>query len=195
MLYGIKENGRETLQSAEANETGPLTFEKVWAALMETKKRQEETDRQMKETDRRVGEVTNRFGDVVEHMIVPNLVGKFNELGFVFNRCCDNMLIQSRKDNLFLEVDAFLENGDCVMAVELKTTLRIRDIGEHIERMKKLRRYADLHNDTRKYYGAIAGVIMGESEKTYALKRGFYVVQPSGETFAITPPEGPPKAW
>jgi hypothetical protein len=74
----------------------------------------------------------------------------------------------------------------------------------HIE---KLRAYADLHSnqwfaDKRKYYGAIAGVIMNDSMKTYTLERGFYAKAPAdlrsdGETFAITPPTDPytPKAW
>jgi hypothetical protein len=63
--------------------------------------------------------------------------------------------------------------------------------------MEKLRAYADLHKDTRKYHGAIAGVVMSGSVKTYALNTGFYVIEPSGETFTITEPKGAhlPKAW
>jgi hypothetical protein len=193
-----------------------LTFEKVWEMFQEIGRKQEETARsleetdrivkatakQMKETDKKVGELTNRFGEVVEHMIVPNLIAKFNELGYTFGKTSRNVEIADRKNNLFAEIDVFLENGDCVMIVELKTTLRTKDIDDHIERMEKLRAYADVHHegrpvDTRKYYGAIAGVVMSESEKKYALKKGFYVIEPSGETFNITKPEGAgaPKAW
>jgi hypothetical protein len=50
---------------------------------------------------------------------------------------------------------------------------KVEDIDDHIERMEKLRLYADLHNDTRKYLGAIAGVVFGDGEKIYALKRAF----------------------
>ncbi|MDR1863479.1 MAG: hypothetical protein LBQ67_06115, partial [Treponema sp.] len=53
-----------------------------------------------------------------------------------------------------------------------------------------LRKYADLHNDKRVYLGALAGVVFSESEKTYALKKGLYVIEPSGDTFTITPPTG-----
>jgi hypothetical protein len=57
--------------------------------------------------------------------------------------------------------------------------------------------YADLHNDKRVYLGAMAGVVFSESEKTYALKQGFYVIEPSGDTFTITKPEGKyhPHEW
>jgi hypothetical protein len=31
--------------------------------------------------------------------------------------------------------------------------------------------------------------------KEYALGQGLYVIEPSGETFNITPPNGEPKEW
>jgi hypothetical protein len=83
------------------------------------------------------------------------------------------------------------------MIVEIKSKPNIDDINDHIERMEKLRRYADLHGDKRKYLGAIAGVVFGDSEKTYALKKGFYVIEPSGDTFNIIEPKGSyyPHEW
>jgi hypothetical protein len=82
------------------------------------------------------------------------------------------------------------------MVVEIKTKLRTDHIDDHVKRMEKFRARADLHNDRRKYYGAIAGLLMSESKKAYALKKGFYVLKPVGETFTIiTPQSGTPKAW
>jgi hypothetical protein len=181
---------------AEQAEAG-LTYEKILELFAETDRKMQETDRRMKETDRRVGELTNRFGEVVEHMIVPNLLAKFNELGYTFTKAHRDTEIQDRENNIFTEVDVFMENGDCVMIVETKAKPNTDDINEHIKRMEKLRAYADLHGDKRNYFGAIAGVVMSDSEKKYALKQGFYVIEPSGETFNITEPEGAnkPKAW
>jgi hypothetical protein len=98
---------------------------------------------------------------------------------------------------MLTEVDAFLENGDTVMAVEIKTKPNIKDIDDHVTRMEKLRVYADLHDDKRKYLAAMAGVVFGGSEKTYALKKGFYVIEPSGDTFNIIEPKGDyhPHEW
>ena len=161
-----------------------------------TDRQLEETARQMKETDRRVGELGNRFGDMVEYMVMPNLVSKFEELGFTFTKA-NRTEIKDRKRNLFVEVDALLENGDKVMIVEIKSKPRIDDVNEHIERMEKMRVYADLHNDKRAYLGAIAGVVFSESEKNYTLKQGFYVIEPSGDTFNIIEPKGGshPRQW
>ena len=209
-----------------------LTFEKVWASLMELRESQketalqiketdlqiketarrqaetalqieetgrqmEETGRQMKETDRRLGKLGNRFGEVIEHMIIPNLVAKFRELGFEFTKAGPDVEIVDRKHDIIMEIDAFLENGDKVMIVEIKTKPGTGDVDEHIERMEKLRRYADIRNDKRSYLGAIAGVVMSESVSGYALKNGFYVIEPSGDTFTIIEPKGKyhPREW
>jgi len=81
------------------------------------------------------------------------------------------------------------------MVVEVKSKPTTDDITDHIERMEKLRIHADMINDNRKYLGAIAGMVMSDSEKTFAFKNGFYVIEPSGEKFDITAPEGKPKEW
>ena len=63
-----------------------LTFEQVWAAQMNTDRQMKETDRRMKELQEEMGSLSNRFGEMVEHLVAPNVVGKFNELGFAFRR-------------------------------------------------------------------------------------------------------------
>jgi hypothetical protein len=134
---------------------------------------------------------------MVEYMVEPNLVAKFKELGFEFERDHQNTKIRDQNGQIIAEIDVFLENGDRAMAVEIKDKPNIKDINDHIGRMKKLRRYADLHNDRRKYLGAIAGVVFGNGVKTYALTKGLYVIEPSGDTFNIIEPRGEyhPHEW
>jgi hypothetical protein len=179
------------------------TADRIWAILEENAQGLKElresqkatdiqmkaTDLQMKATDKRVGELTNRFGDMVEYMVMPNLVAKFEELHFTFTKA-NRTEIRDKEHAIFTEIDALLENGDRVMAVEIKTKPGIDDINDHVERMEKLRLYADLHNDKRIYLGAVAGVVFSDSEKNYALKKGFYVIEPSGDTFTIIEPKG-----
>jgi hypothetical protein len=188
-----------------------LTFEKVWAAIQATNEQMKATDErmkatdeqikaiseQMKETDRRFGNFTNRFGEIVEYMVVPKLEEKFRELGFEFEKTHRNSKIRDQEHGISAEIDAFLENGDKAMVVEIKTKPTVEDIDDHIKRMEKLRAYADWHDDRRKYLGAIAGAVFGDSEKTYALKKGFYVIEPSGDTFTISEPGGDyyPHEW
>jgi hypothetical protein len=187
------------------------SFETVWAALQEVAERQKETarqiketdrqmketDRKMKETDKKISDLGDRFGEMVEYMVMPSLVGKFRELGFVFTKAYPHTKIRDDKNNIITEVDITLENGDKVMIVEVKSKPTTKDIKEHIKRMEKVKAHANLHNDKHKYLGAIAGMVMNDTEKTFALKNGFYVIEPSGEEFVITVPEGiySPREW
>ncbi|GHU13419.1 hypothetical protein FACS1894161_3370 [Spirochaetia bacterium] len=193
----LRETDRILKETSQSQKDADRRMEETDRRMEETGRRIEETNRQMKETDKQLGKLGNRFGEMVEYMVVPNLEEKFHEFGFEFEQTHRDTVIRSHKHNIFTEVDVFLENGDKVMIVEIKTKVKIGDIDDHIERMEKLRKVADLRNDKRKYLGAIAGVVFGDSEKTYALKKGFYVIEPSGDTFFITAPTGnySPHEW
>jgi len=177
-----------------------LDFEQVWAALMENREQQNETDRQIKEIGKRFGDFSNRFGEVVEYMIAPNLQDKLYDMGLDFQEVCLNYKVHSKKHNISFQVDVFLQNGDTAMLVEIKTKLTISDINEHIKRMEKMCMFADLCGDSEpkvrcNFLGAVAGVVVESDEREYALNNGFYLIEPSGETFNITSPHNKPKEW
>ena len=183
-----------------------LTFEHVWAALQETDrvikesqretaKRQEETDRIVKEIGKRLGDFTNSFGEVVEHMISPNLLEKFKAIGFDFEEASTRHKIRNKKYDISFEIDVFLQNGDTAMLVEIKSNLTISDINKHVIRLEKMRRWADLRGDKRRFLGAVAGIAIEGDAKEYALNQGFFFIDPSGENFNITVPFDKPKEW
>ena len=163
--------------------------------LKETDRQMKETGRQMKETDRRLGKLGNRFGDVIEYMVAPNLQKKFYKLGFNFHKANFPSKFRDYDNNIFFEVDIMLENGDKAMLVEVKSKPSTEDVQDHIVRLEKMRKYADLHGDKRTFLGAVAGVVVTENVRDYALKQGFFVIEPSGETFNIIPPNNKPKEW
>ena len=184
----------------EAVQTQPiypkgLDFEQVWAALMENREQQKETAQVIKEIGKRLGDFTNSFGDVVEHMIAPGLQEKFLEFGLDFQEVSKKHKIHDKKNDIRFEIDVFLQNGDIAMLVEIKTDLTISDINKHIIRLEKMRKYADLRSDKRRFLGAVAGIVVKPEEREYALNNGFYLIEPSGENFNITPPVGKPKEW
>jgi len=199
----IKEVGELQKETARRQEETALQMKETDRQMKETMK---ETDRQikeiMKETDRRMddfnkrfGEFTNRFGEVVEYMIAPNLREKFWEMGLKFNQANTNAVFANDNKEVLFEVDVLLQNGDKAMLVEVKTKLTTEDVNDHIARLEKMRNYADLRGDKRAFLGAVAGVVMTTDVKRYALGQGFFVIEPSGETFNITPPNGNPKEW
>jgi hypothetical protein len=193
----IKETGLQMKETDLKIKENDRQIKENWLQIEATNRQMKETDRQMKETDKRISKLSNRFGEVIEYMVVPNLVAGFRELGFEFTKAHRDTEIVDREHDIIMEVDALLENGDKVMAVEIKSKPDTRDIDDHIERMEKLRKYADLHGDKRKYLGAVGGVVISDSVSIYALKNGFYVIEPSGETFKIIEPKGKyhPREW
>ena len=180
-----------------------LNFEKVWAALMETReqiketdRKMKETDRKMKETDRKIGELGNRFGELAEHLVAPSIMEKFQALGFTFEQKSQDVRITDSTGQFLAEIDILLENGEVVIAVEVKSKPLEKDIDSHIERMEILRRRADLRKDARKFRGAIAGAIMKDEIRNYAHKAGFYVIEQTGDTVKISIPAGfIPREW
>jgi hypothetical protein len=190
----VKETARRQEENAQQMRENAEQMKKT---QQETNRQMKKTDRQMKEFDKRFGDWTNRFGEVVEYMIAPNLREKFREKGLNFPTATSNYDVRDYDNDMFFEIDVKLENGDKAMLVEIKTKLTTEDVKEHIKRLEKVRIHANLHGDKRTFLGTVAGVVMTPFVKEYALKQGFYVVEPSGETFNITVPQGnySPKEW
>jgi len=210
----------ETVQTPPTYPKG-LDFEQVWAALMENREQLKETDRLIKESierhdremkesierhdremkeskaefNERIGNYINLFGDFTEYMMAPKLREKFEEYGLVFPRTNRNVSVKDKNNNILLETDAILENGDKAMMVEIKTQLTVERIRKHIERLEKMRKHADLHGDSRTFLGAVAGVVVADDARKYALNQGLYLIEPAGNDLSITPPHGQPKEW
>jgi hypothetical protein len=194
-----------------------LTFEKVWAMfqetdrrmretdrrmqetdrmMQETARRMQETDRRMQETDRKISKLGGRLGELVEHLVAPNILEKFNDMGFRFGKIGLDVLFKDAGLSPVAEVDILLENGDTALAVEVKSKLTADDVQEHVDRMGKLRRYADEHGDRRRLIGAVAAAVIPAGVKPFALKNGVYVLEQTGDTVCIDVPEGfRPKEW
>ncbi|MCL2165065.1 MAG: hypothetical protein FWH55_11915 [Oscillospiraceae bacterium] len=184
-------------QAAKAAEG--LTFEKVWAAMMESGKRADqqmeqlrdqmresrlEADKQMKEMQKSIGGLGNSLGRLTEEMFSAELYKKFSDIGFTFTKQAERVKFNENKQ-VIAEVDLFLENGEYVMLVEIKTDLSISDVDRHIEKIGIIRKYMDTRGDARKIVGAVAGGIVPEKVLKYAQSRGLYVVVQSGDAVEI----------
>jgi hypothetical protein len=222
-MKAVARRRKNLLRKTPPNWKG-LTFEKVWGMfqesdrkfaelreeiketsqqMKETDRKMQETDqqiketgRQMKETDRRMGNLDNRFGELAEHLVLPGIKEKFRELNYTFEQVSKNIEITDSSRKFITEVDILLENGDTVMAVEVKVKPAQKDIKEHIKRLEILRQRADVRHDTRKFQGAIAGAIMSNVMRDYIYKAGLYAIEQTGDTMRINlPPNFKPREW
>ena len=203
----IKEVGEKQKETAVQMQETDRRMQETDRQMQETDRRMQETDRQMQETDRRMeeqwkktskvlGDLGLRFGELVERLIAPNLVEKFNAMNFDFRTASPNRRYYDSKHQELAEVDVLLENSSVVMAVEAKSKLLASHVQDHIERMNILRAYADEHDDRRVWLGAVGGAVLAPDARKAALKAGFYLLEQSGDTMMISVPEGfKPKEW
>jgi hypothetical protein len=200
-----------------------LTFEMVWAMFQETDKKFDRAEKLIEENAKglaetkaqfeksrkyldkvckridslgsHMGDVDHRFGDVIEHLVVPDIVNKFNALGYKFTDSAKERKFRKEDGSPLAQVDIFLENGDYLMAVEVKAKPNETDVDDHVRRLGNLRALFDKRGDKRKLLGAIAGAVMNDNVCELALKNGLYVLKQSGETMKLLAPKGNPRMW
>jgi hypothetical protein len=162
----------------------------------ETAQSQKETDRQIKALDRQMGGLHNSFGELAEYLVTPGIVEKFNALGYHFVETSSNCRISNEQGKILAEIDLLLENGDFIVAVEVKTRPNEQDIPHHIRRLEILRQHKDKIHNSKLIRGAIAGAVFSAPVKKAAIEAGLYVIVQSGDTMKIESPEGfTPREW
>jgi predicted RNase H-like nuclease (RuvC/YqgF family) len=196
-----------------------LTFEQVWAALMETRARQEKTDEQIRKTDeqmqktdeqmqktdaridklsKNVGGLNRSVGELIETLIAARLWEKFDTYSYNFRRAYQRIPLFDETDRRLTDIDVLLVNGEYVMAVEVKRELDSKkDVDHHLNRMELILKYAPDQCKEKKLLGAMAGGTVDPDVQAYAHSVGFFVLELTGESvrLAETPKEFEPRQW
>jgi prefoldin subunit 5 len=123
-------------------------------------------------------------GKLMEEMFTAHVWEKFAEYGYEFTKGSRTRFKENKQ--VIAEVDIFLENGDYVMAIEVKNILSNAWVDDHLERLATVRDYMDRHNDKRKLVGGVAGGYVPENVKRYAENNGLYVMVQNGENVSIS---------
>ncbi len=146
---------------------------------------QKVTDEQMKRTDEKLerigislGNVTNNQGDVAEEFFFNSLI-KDNHLGTIhFDDVVKNM--EKHRGQIQEEYDLVMTNGDAVAVVEVKYKAHEKDLDKLDRKMKNFKELFPIYRNY-KQYGAIASFHINDDAKKEALRRGYFVLQRSGD--------------
>jgi len=173
------------------------TIDKIWAILHSVAERQAKTEKIVNRNSRQMGDLHRRFGELAEHLVAPSIHKRFNELGYHFGRCSPGgTKIFDEQGKTKTEIDLLLENGETIIALEVKAKPATKDVEHHIKRLEILRDHQRGINDKRTIKGAIAGAIFGLEEKKATVEAGLYVVEQSGDTMKIDVPDDfVPREW
>ncbi len=152
-----------------------LNFQRVWQMFAETRK-------QIEETNARVGDLTGKWGKFVEGLVAPAAIRLFAERGISVNQTFQRA--KSKMDGANVEVDVLAVNDKYAVLIEVKSTLGIDDVKDHLKRLGKFKIFFPQYAD-RKVIGAVAGIVIDEGADLFAYKHGLFVIAQSGEMVTI----------
>lgn len=170
----------------------PITYEQVLTLFAETSKQLAETDKQLAETNnqlkllaKQVGDVTDTLGRFAEEQIRPRILELFRAKGIELEETHPRVSVE-KNGKFLLEIDLLLVNTIYSVVVEVKNTLRQKDIEDHLERLEKLQETPSRTIKGTTMYGAVGGMIVSNEVEKYAIKKGLYVIKPKGDSVEIS---------
>ena len=178
--------------------------ELVYVGFKETDKKWQETDRKWQETDRKlqasdkrfkallrqlsketnkqIGDLTGKWGLLVEGLVAPGVVRLFSARGILVTDFARQVERQRGDDGI--EIDLLAKNGEYVVLIEVKSTVGVDDVNEHLERMGKFARFFPEYKEL-KAVGAVAGIVIPKDVARFAYRQSLFVIAQSGETVKI----------
>ena len=160
--------------------------------MQETDRRMQQTDRQMQETGRQLRESEELFngqwGKLMEALVEGDLVKLLSQRGIEVDHTGCNL--KSRNGALRREIDIIAANGDEVVAVDVKTTLKVWQVADFIETLKVFPEEAPTVYRGKRTYGAVAYLKADEAADVYAERQGLYVIRATGSSASISNQEG-----
>ena len=160
---------------------------------LEAERRREEADReikeiweQMKDTDRRLKKTDELFntqwGKLMESLVEGDLVPLLQKRNIPVTHTLTGL--KGRHNGEHVEYDILAENGEEVVVVEVKTTLRPEDVGHFLKQLGKFTTYRPLYK-ARKIHGAVAFLKADKSVQVHAERQGLFVIRATGSSASI----------
>ncbi|VFM95146.1 MAG: hypothetical protein BECKG1743D_GA0114223_100806 [Candidatus Kentron sp. G] len=191
--------------------TQEATPESVWAFIQELARRQEKTDRQMQETDRQMQETdrklqetlrglkeardlfTTQWGRLMESLVSGRLLELLNQRHMGVYEVSSR--VKGSRNGHSYEFDLIAHNGEKIVIVEVKTTLRPDDIREFIDKLKDAKTFLPRYRDNT-IHGAVAWLQANAGAENMAINQGLFSIRAVGDSASIINESGfEPKAF
>ncbi|NIS38870.1 DUF3782 domain-containing protein [Candidatus Saccharibacteria bacterium] len=175
-------------------------IQEIWELFRETdrgfKETKEVLDRvshEVAEVSKSVAALTGKWGQFVEGLLAPAVTRLFPERGIEVDEVYQRA--KTRRNGAQMEVDLLASDHEYVVAIEVKSSLSVEDVKEHLERLSKFKDFFPRFSE-HKLIGAIAGIVIEENADRFAYKSGLFVIGQSGETVEILNDENfKPREW
>ncbi len=154
--------------------------------IEEIRASQKETDRQLKETDKQLKKTealfNTQWGRLMESLVEGDLIAILNQQGIQIAHISTNAKQRGRGDDY--EYDIIAVNGEEVVVVEVKTTLRVQDVKDFLVSLEQFTTRMPYHKG-KTIYGAVAWLRADAESDTYAEKQGLFVIRATGSSASI----------
>ena len=139
---------------------------------------QQESTRKLDKLGELYGNLGQNQGDVAEEFFFQSLI-KDTHLGKIhFDDVVKNM--EKHRGKIQEEYDLVMTNGDAIAVVEVKYKAHTNDLDKLDRKMKNFKPLFPIYR-AFKQYGAIAAFHINDEAKEEALRRGYFVLQRSGD--------------
>ena len=142
-----------------------------------------------KEWRNRMRKLEGNWGFFVESLVRPGLIELFAKHDIFLRNTISN-LIEYKDKQKYYEIDLFSIDTNFVMATEVKTTLKVQDVKNHLTRMQKIIDRPPHGFDLKGMVllGAVAGITIHEEADIFAQKNGLFVLKQKGNILDIVSP-------
>ncbi len=138
-----------------------------------------ETSKQIKKTE---ALFNTQWGQLMESLVDGDLVPLLNRRGIPVEHTVTNAKKRGRDDNY--EYDIIAVNGEEIVVVEVKTTLRVQDVKDFLESLGKVATRMP-HYKHKTIYGAMAWLRVDSEADVYAERQGLFVIRATGSSASI----------
>ena len=128
------------------------------------------------------GMFTSQWGKLMESLVEGDLIGLLSGCGIAVHSI--HPRVYGRRNGTHYEFDIVAGNGDEVVVVEVKTTLKSEQVTEFLEKLQRFTVYEPLYQGKR-IYGAVAYLKADSSVTLYAERQGLFVIRATGSSASI----------
>lgn len=189
-----EKNNHNNAEEPLAQYDKPLDFEQVWKMFQETDRilteKFQETDKKLNKLERLF---TSQWGKLVESLVEGDLIKLLNERGIQVESVIQRR--KGQKEGRNYEFDLIAVNSEEIVIVEVKTTLRTKDVTDFRKKLKKAKTFMSEYKNMT-VYGAVAFISSEAASDQMAENQGLFVIRATGSSSSIVNREDfKPKAF
>ena len=201
-----------------------VTLDEVWALFKEADRRFQDTERLLKEksleterllkeksleterllrehseaTQKKLDQLEDLFvgqwGKLMESLVEGDLVRLLTARGIAIADTSSRIKGQ-RSDGGNYEFDIIAHNGEEIVVVEVKTTLKPQDVKKFLTKLDQLKTWMPRYAHNR-IYGAMAWLTADAGAEAMVIKRGLFSIRATGDSAQIlNAPDFIPRSW